>query len=174
MSAWCPFRRVVPIVAVLTALAGPVPAAQPGPRGQPPPAMRVGEVQRLFDDLIVRQARQRLGLRPDQVGPFTDRLRALQTVRRRGIAERARLLAELARLSAPGTGDEGALAARLDDLAAFEAEQVEALREAYAALDAVLDLTQRARFRVLEEQLERRKLELITRARRQDLLRFRE
>jgi hypothetical protein len=39
------------------------------------------------------------------------------------------------------------------------------LREAYDALDQVLDVKQQARFRVFEEQMERRKVELLLRAR---------
>jgi hypothetical protein len=46
-----------------------------------------------------------------------------------------------------------------DDRAAAE------LRAAYDALDEVLDPRQQARFRMFEEQLERRKLDLIMRAR---------
>ena len=38
-------------------------------------------------------------------------------------------------------------------------------RKALDALDQTLDLRQQARFRVFEEQMERRKLELVTRAR---------
>ncbi|MET0212338.1 MAG: hypothetical protein ABW292_05025, partial [Vicinamibacterales bacterium] len=46
-----------------------------------------------------------------------------------------------------------------DDRAAAE------LRQAYDALDEILDTRQQARFRVFEEQIERRKLDLLVRAR---------
>ena len=39
------------------------------------------------------------------------------------------------------------------------------MRKAYNALDEVLDVRQQARFRVFEEQIERRKIELLMRAR---------
>ena len=42
------------------------------------------------------------------------------------------------------------------------------MRKAYVALDEVLDVRQQARFRVLEEQIERRKIELLMRARQQN------
>ena len=42
------------------------------------------------------------------------------------------------------------------------------MRKAYDAIDEVLDVFQQARFRVFEEQIERRKLELIMRARQQN------
>jgi hypothetical protein len=43
-------------------------------------------------------------------------------------------------------------------------------RKAYEAIDQVLDLRQQAKFRVFEEQMERRKLELVTRARQANRL----
>ena len=39
------------------------------------------------------------------------------------------------------------------------------IRKAYEAIDQVLDVRQQARFRVFEEQMEQRMLQLITRAR---------
>jgi hypothetical protein len=39
------------------------------------------------------------------------------------------------------------------------------MRKAYDELDQVLDVLQRARFRVLEDQVEKRKIELLMRAR---------
>ncbi len=41
------------------------------------------------------------------------------------------------------------------------------LRQAYDALDEVLDTRQQARFRMFEEQIEQRKLDLLVRAREQ-------
>jgi len=42
------------------------------------------------------------------------------------------------------------------------------LRKGYSSVDEVLDLRQQARFRVFEERIERRKLELLMRARQQN------
>ena len=42
------------------------------------------------------------------------------------------------------------------------------MRKAYNALDEVLEVRQQARFRVFEEQIERRKIELLMRARQQN------
>jgi hypothetical protein len=50
----------------------------------------------------------------------------------------------------------------MDDIEAREATDV---KKAYEAIDQVLDLRQQAKFRVFEENMERRKLELVTRAR---------
>ena len=38
------------------------------------------------------------------------------------------------------------------------------MRQAYDALDEVLDVRQQARFRIFEEKIERRKLDLLVRA----------
>jgi hypothetical protein len=42
------------------------------------------------------------------------------------------------------------------------------MRKAYGAIDEVLNVAQQARFRVFEEQIERRKIELLMRARQQN------
>jgi hypothetical protein len=42
------------------------------------------------------------------------------------------------------------------------------MRKAYNGIDEVLDVRQQARFRVFEDQIERRKIELMMRARQQN------
>ena len=44
------------------------------------------------------------------------------------------------------------------------------IRKAYEGVDSVLDVRQQARFRLFEEQMERRKLELLMRARQANRL----
>ena len=50
----------------------------------------------------------------------------------------------------------------------LESRTAAEMRKAYNALDEVLDVRQQARFRVFEEQIERRKIELLMRARQQN------
>ena len=50
----------------------------------------------------------------------------------------------------------------------LESRNAAEMRKAYNALDEVLEVRQQARFRVFEEQIERRKIELLTRARQQN------
>ena len=50
----------------------------------------------------------------------------------------------------------------MTDLDARTAAEV---KKSYEGIDQVLDLRQQVRFRVFEEQMERRKIELVTRAR---------
>jgi len=132
--------------------------------------MTPGEIQKLFDAYLVMEAQQALELTDDQYPPFLTRLRALQETRRRTQQERFRLMGELQRLTAPRAKvvEEGPLKERLAALQELESRTAAELRKAYTAVDEVLDLRQQARFRIFEEQIERRKLELLMRARQQN------
>jgi hypothetical protein len=129
--------------------------------------LRPAEIQRLFDAYLVMEAQQTLGLTDAQYGPFLTRLKALQEARRRFQASRALILVDLARLSGPRAprADEAALKERLAALQELESRGAAESRKAYAEVDALLDPRQQARFRVFEDQIERRKIELMLRAR---------
>ena len=51
---------------------------------------------------------------------------------------------------------------RLKSLDEIEGRLAADLRKAYEAIDQILDIRQQAKFRVFEENMERRKLELVT------------
>lgn len=147
-------------------------AARAGAQGVPavPDAadMRPAEIQRLFDAYLVMEAQQALGLSEAQYPTFLTRLRALQDARRRYQVARAQMLAELARMTAPRAPQPAAdavLRERLTALQELESRSAAESRKAYAELDGVLEPRQQARFRVFEDQIERRKLELMLRAR---------
>ena len=80
---------------------------------------------------------------------------------------RTRMVRDLAQLSRADSPDEEALRAGLKALD----EEIERGRadaaQAQEGVDEVLTLAQRARFRALEDQLERRRWELMSRARQQ-------
>jgi len=124
------------------------------------------EVARLFDAYTVMQAQETLGLSDEQFGPFVTRLKALQQTRRRNLRERAMAVQELRRLL-DGAGSDAVIKDKLDALAKLDATAQTENAKATAAVDELLDVRQRARFRVLEQQLELRKLELVGRARQQ-------
>ncbi len=159
-------RRIATLAAVLIC-AGPVFAQTTTPA--PDAAdLRPAEIQRLFDAYLVMEAQQSLGLSDSQYPPFLTRLRALQDTRRKYLASRAALLVELARMTAPRAtppANEGAIRERLTALQELESRGAAENRKAYGDLDALLDPRQQARFRVFEDQIERRKLELMLRAR---------
>ncbi|MCC7031713.1 MAG: hypothetical protein IT179_02650 [Acidobacteria bacterium] len=164
MRAW------IPLVLTLIALATPVGAA--AQVGAPPPLdapadASPGEIQRLLDAMLVADAERALELNDQQYPEFLTRLRALQQTRRSNLLQRVKLMAELQRLSNPRgpDRDDQTIKERLTALQELESRSAADLRRSYNAIDEVLSVWQQARFRVLEEQLERRKLELLMRAR---------
>jgi hypothetical protein len=136
-----------------------------------PGELSPAEIQRLFDAMLVADAQQALTLSDKQYPDFITRLRALQETRRNNLLQRLKLMAELQRLSNPRgpAGDEATIKERLAALQELESRSAADLRRAYNQIDEVLDVRQQARFRVLEEQIERRKLELLMRARQNRL-----
>ncbi len=127
----------------------------------------IAELQRLFDAYTVMQAQEALQLDDEQFGQFLPKFKALQETRRRGEQARNRLVADLGRLTAASAVvDENAVRARLRDLQELESRTSADLRRAYDTLDAQLDVRRQARFRVFEQSMERRKLQLMLRARR--------
>jgi hypothetical protein len=131
--------------------------------------MRPGQVQQLFDAMLVMQAREALALSEQQYAQFLTRLKVLQDTRRRNQQQRNRLIGELQRLTNQRNPrlqvTEAEIKERLSALQELESRGAAELRRAYNSIDEVLDVRQQARFRVFEEQIERRKLELIGRAR---------
>src|SRR6202163_695667 len=139
------------------------PPAGPGPgNDNVPPA----EIQRLFDAYALVQAQAQLKLSDDQYPPFLARYKALQDLRRRSQNERGRIIQDLRRLSMEDAkSDDGQLRDRIKALQDQEAQAAADVKKAYDAVDQLLDVRQQARFRVFEEQMERRKIDLVTRAR---------
>jgi hypothetical protein len=130
--------------------------------------MTPGEIQKLFDAYLVMEAQQALDLTDQQYPQFLTRIRTLQDTRRRNQQERNQLMGQLQRLTNPRQqirGDESQIKERLTALQELESRTAAELRRAYNAVDEVLDVRQQARFRIFEEQIERRKIELLMRAR---------
>jgi hypothetical protein len=131
--------------------------------------MTPGEIQKLFDAYLVMEAQQALALTDEQYPQFLVRLRTLQETRRRNQQERGRLMGELQRLTNPrqpvARSDDSLIKERLATLQEVESRTAAEMRKAYTALDEILDIRQQARFRLFEEQIERRKIDLLMRAR---------
>jgi hypothetical protein len=123
------------------------------------------EIQRMFDAFALIQAQDQLELNDEQYARFLIRFKTLQDVRRQALLEHTRLVAELRRLLLQRQPDEARLKERVQALQDADAKAAADLRKAYENIDQVLDIRQQARFRVFEEQMDRRKLELVTRAR---------
>jgi hypothetical protein len=156
--------------AALVCLLLAVPSAQ-GQGQDPVPAperLPAGEVLRLFDAYAVVQAQEALGLDNAQYGTFVSGYKTLLETRRRHREQRTKMVAELARLVGGGASpSEEAVRSRLRMLKEQDARTVTDTADALEAVEQSLTVLQRARFYVFEERIERRKLELLSRARMQ-------
>jgi hypothetical protein len=144
------------------------PAPQTAPADPSPDALSDAELAAALDAYALVQAQQWLSIGDEKYRVFAARLKRLQEVRRRNQRVRHRLVLELRKLvgnrAAPGA-DEGAIKAQLAALREHDDRSAAELRQAYDGVDEVLDPRQQARFRLFEEQIELRKLDLMMRAR---------
>jgi hypothetical protein len=129
--------------------------------------LSVPQVERQFDSYLLVQARTRLGLSDAQFPSFGAALRDLQDVRRRQQMRRVQALRELNDLLGAAEPDDALITSKLKEMDDAAAEAGQRIAAAYARIDAVLTVRQRARFRVFEENMERRKQDLLARARQQ-------
>lgn len=166
-------NRRTTVVAILLSLACLVaaPAAAqvasvPRPGRGADARVTAGQVELEFENFALAQARSALGLADGQFFRFARAYRALQQVRRRGLRQRRVLMGELAGL-VRGTGPVADPEAALAKIRAVDDHAVQLAQEvgsAHGAIDAVLNVRQRARFRQFEQQMERKKTELLLRA----------
>jgi Spy/CpxP family protein refolding chaperone len=137
----------------------------PGQEGTTAQGVSPAEVQRMFDAYALMQAQEQLKIGDDQFAQFLTRYKALQDLRRKNLQERARLVFDMRQMLNRPNPDETQLKERITALQDLETRSAADVKKAYEAIDQVLDVRQQAKFRVFEEQMERRKLELVTRAR---------
>jgi hypothetical protein len=160
--------RNVAIAAVALLLAGTVMFAQREGQVQAPPPLPLGEIQKLLDGYAVVQAQEYLGMTDAQFGPFLPKLQALQAARRRGEQERMRLLMELRRLTnARAQAPDTEIQNRVRALRDLEVRSMTDIHGAYEAIDQLLNVRQQARFRLFEQEIEQRKVQLLMRTRQQ-------
>ena len=125
------------------------------------------EVMNVLDGYALVQAQDALQLTDAQYGQFVTRLKKLQETRRKNLQARRRLLQELQRATGPQatTIDEAAVRQQLKALREHDERAAVEVQKAYDAVDEILDTRQQARFRLFEERLEIRKIDLLMRAR---------
>lgn len=127
---------------------------------------KVQTVQDMLEGMEINRADKFLQVDDKHYGEFIQRLRNLQRLRRQHQNQRQRLVGELRKLTNPQLQppvEDALLEAptkRLDD---FDKQALQETQNAYAAIDEVLTIRQRARFRVFEEMMEQQKLEILTR-----------
>jgi hypothetical protein len=135
-----------------------------------PSVVSPAEIQRMFDAYALVQAQDQLKLGDEQYPRFLSRFKALQEIRRRAQAERGRTIQELRRLALEPKPDEPLMKDRIKALQDLDVRTAVEIRKAQDAIDQVLDVRQQAQFRGFEELMERRKIELVTRARQNNRL----
>ena len=123
------------------------------------------ELQRMFDGYSILQAQESLKLSDDQYARFLPRFKALLDTRRQTLQQRTRVLNVIRRLLMEAQPDEGMLRDALKQLQEIDTRGEADAKRAYEGIDQVLDLRQQAKFRIFEEQMERRKLAMVTEAR---------
>jgi hypothetical protein len=156
------------IVAASIAMLGLAAAARAQGRAGVAPenaAVSPVELQRLFDAYSLVQAQEFLKIGDEQYAKFLPRFKSLLDTRRQTLQQRTRVLNVMRRLLMDAQPEEGMLRDAIKQLQDIDTRGEADARRAYDAIDQVLDLKQQAKFRVFEEQMERRKLELVTRAR---------
>lgn len=167
-------HRAVIVVVALMAVGGSARAAvalqAPPPAAPPPtdaPGVSAGEIQRLYDAYALVQAQEALQLTDEHYVRFVARLKTLQEIRRRHVVARNRILQDLRRLTNAPTpaADEAEMRDRLKALRDEEERGAAEVRKAYDAVDELLDVRQQAQFRLFEEQMDRKRLDLLMRAR---------
>ena len=165
-------KRFAIIAALALTVAAPAAAQRGRARAQEPappagdvPVGSPAEIQRMFDSYALIQAQDQLKISDDKFPQFLARFKALQDTRRRNMVERLRNIQELRRLSNDPQADEMRIRDRLKALDELDTRSRVDIEKAYESINQVLDLRQQAKFRVFEENMERRKLELVTRAR---------
>jgi Spy/CpxP family protein refolding chaperone len=159
------FLCVLCVTAPASAQGGGRQAQRPNPPTDESPAVTPAEIQRMFDSYALMQAQEQLQIRDDQFPRFLTRFKALQDIRRQALQQRARRIAELRRLLQAAEPDETAIREQMKGLAEINERTEADSRKAYEAIDEVLTVPQQAKFRIFEEMMERRKLELVSRAR---------
>jgi hypothetical protein len=162
---------VLVLCGAATAAAQQTPSAQrPAGRGAAPSLSPVkpAELANALDRYALAQARRSLQLTDVEYQQLMPRLRHLQQTRRRNMVARNRLIQDLRRLAGPRAAGEPADDAVLDALRALREHDERSLRDlqaAYESVDQVLTPRQRARFRLFEDNIEARKLDLLLRSR---------
>jgi hypothetical protein len=166
-SAWMIGPVLALMMALVQAAAAQDPPSPPDRAGRSGQAVRPVELAAMLDAYTLMQAQNALQLGDAQYGPFVTRLKRLQENRRRNTQVRNRLLQELRTMTAPNaTTDESVLKEKMRALREHDLQAAATRQRDTEALDEILDVRQQARFRLLEERVERQKLDLLMLSRR--------
>jgi hypothetical protein len=134
---------------------------RPGGAGGATPADQL-QVQRLLDAWALVQAKDQLQLTDEQYPGFVARMTKLHNTRRRIAMERRQLMGELRMLlnQSPAAKDD-VLTTKVRALDELTKRGADESQQATLEIDGALTPWQRGRFRMFEELIERRKIEML-------------
>ena len=161
-------RRMLAVVCLIACLTGPTPTAgQPrGPLAELSDNLTPAGVQQLFDAFELVRAREMLDLSDEQYPRFVVKFQTLQQTRRETQMLRQRLFREFQQLAnRPNTNDDE-LRERLEAFKAHDRETEPARTAAHDEIDTLLTVRQQVSFRMFEQAMEQRRLDLLIRVRR--------
>jgi hypothetical protein len=142
------------------------PAGRAAGRPAGPPLVDIQKLRTVEDFLNgweMNQADKFLQLKSDQFAPFVQHLRKLQTARSEYAPQRVRMIGQLRQLLSQPSTEDAVLEAQTKKIDDFDRQAAQDVQAALAAIDGVLTVRQRAQFRVFQEQLEKRKVEILLR-----------
>jgi hypothetical protein len=176
------FARVVLAGAILALVAPAFAQLPPGSEGVPAAGQRAGgrragapevmnneQVFRILDSFVMANAQRALQLNDSQWSAFFLRMQRLQDMQRLHRRQRQMVLNQLKMLIGPRAQqagmDDAAVAAKTKELDDLDMQIKVDEQKAVGEIDQVLQVQQRAHFRVFLDNMERQKLDLLMRAR---------
>ncbi|NQW02434.1 MAG: hypothetical protein HQ485_00225 [Acidobacteria bacterium] len=124
----------------------------------------VKQMQEIFDAFALVQAQRSLRLGDEDYGQFFPRMSRVYQLRRQHATQRQRVLNEI-RLMYGAQASDDSLVEAIGRLDALDVRWRDEVLGARRAVDEVLTIRQRAGLRFFEEDMERRKIDFLTRSR---------
>jgi Spy/CpxP family protein refolding chaperone len=132
---------------------------------QSPKEPRREELFKMIDAYVVSNLQESLGLTDEQFVKVLPLIKRLQSDRRSFVLRRSQALNEMRRLLESGRATDARIAELMKDLKTIEAEEPTLLRRNSDSLDAELTPLQQAKLRLLENRVEQRLREVMSRVR---------
>lgn len=158
MKTW---KKTLPLV-LLAAAAGLAVGSTQQDRSQEPTR---ADVEGMMEAYVLSKLQDALSLSDEQFGSLVVAQKKLQDTRRAYREDRTRMLRELRQTLRHDAAGASELDPMLDELRERRVSFFEEETSRYEAIDEILDVRQRARYRVLEVELQRRLNELMRRVR---------
>jgi len=158
-------RASLPAFVLALAVGAASAQEEPPPSGATTPRGARDEAFKIVDAYVISNLQESLELTDEQFVKALPLVKRLQSERREYYLARSRALREMRRLLRSGAATEAQVLKLLSELDALETEGPARMRRDLEALDAELTPLQRAKYRVLEVDVEQRLREIMRRER---------